>query len=226
MFTSIAPRYDLNNSLLSLGLHHRWKQIAVAGAGAAPGDRVLDLCSGTADLAILLGRKVGDRGCVVAMDLNEPMLREGQNKIRALSVGNVICLAGNAEALPFPDNTFQSVTVAFGLRNVGSLKPALDGILRVLRPGGKLVCLEFSTPGNPLLRGVYHLYSFYWIPWIATLISGDRTGTYRYLPASIRQFPDQETFRRKILETGFSDVSYRNLSGGIVAIHMGTKPVE
>lgn len=225
MFTSIASCYDLNNSLLSFGLHHRWKRAAAAQSGAQPDDHVLDLCAGTGDLAILLGRKVGNGGRVAALDLNRAMLRVGLKKIRDLAVGNVDCVVANAEVLPFPDNTFHAVTVAFGLRNVTGLKSALAGILQVLKPGGKLVCLEFSTPVNPVLRGLYHLYSFHWIPWIATLISRDRTGTYHYLPASIRQFPDQETFRRMIEKAGFSEVSYRNLSGGIVAVHEGSKPV-
>jgi demethylmenaquinone methyltransferase/2-methoxy-6-polyprenyl-1,4-benzoquinol methylase len=226
MFSSIARRYDLNNTLLSFGMHHRWKRIAVDWAGAEPGERVLDLCAGTADLAILLDQKVGERGRVVALDLNEPMLSVGRRKIADRCAENVSCVVANACSLPFPDSTFHAVTVAFGLRNVTDLKSTLDGILRVLRPGGRLVCLEFSTPVNPVLKGLYHLYSFYWIPWIATLISGDRTGTYRYLPASIRQFPDQESFRRMFFETGFREAAYRNLSGGIVAVHTGTKAVE
>jgi demethylmenaquinone methyltransferase / 2-methoxy-6-polyprenyl-1,4-benzoquinol methylase len=226
MFTSIAPRYDLNNTLLSFGLHHRWKRLAAELTQAGLDDRVLDLCAGTGDLARLLARKVGQQGRVTALDLNQQMLSLGRQKmLDARLKERVGCVVANAESLPFSPCTFHATTVAFGIRNVIDTKKALNETFRVLRPGGKMVCLEFSVPKNALVRKLYALYSFYWLPWLGSLVSGDKTGTYRYLPASIRAFPDQETFKRLLLDAGFTDVTYRNLTGGIVAIHMGTKPV-
>ena len=223
MFDAIAHRYDLNNTLLSFGLHRFWKGQAVQMSGAREGETVLDLCTGTGDLAVLLARQVGPSGRVVGLDLNERMLEFGRQKIARLGASNITLLAGNAESLQFCDRTFQAITVAFGIRNVADIKKALSEAHRVLKPGGRLVCLEFSTPTNPLLRKVYDLYSFYLIPWIGSLVSGDKTGTYRYLPASIRAFSDQETLAQIMIDAGFADVTYQNLTGGIVAIHVGIK---
>jgi demethylmenaquinone methyltransferase / 2-methoxy-6-polyprenyl-1,4-benzoquinol methylase len=225
MFTAIAHRYDLNNSLLSLGLHHFWKRRAVKMSGAAPGDTVLDLCTGTGDLAVLLARRVGPQGRVIGLDLNDRMLEFGRRKIDKLGLSNITLLAGNAESLQFRDRTFQAVTVAFGIRNVTDIQTALREIYRVLKPGGRAVCLEFSRPVIGPLRKLYDLYSFTILPRIGKLVSHDQTGVYNYLPASIRAFPDQERFKALFLETGFSPVTYRNLTGGIVAIHIGVKPI-
>jgi demethylmenaquinone methyltransferase / 2-methoxy-6-polyprenyl-1,4-benzoquinol methylase len=226
MFASIAPRYDLNNTLLSFGLHHRWKRIAAEQAQLSQDSRVLDLCAGTGDLALILARKAGRRGRVTALDLNQQMLSLGRQKLHdARLKERVGCVVANAECLPFSECTFHTVTVAFGIRNVNDVKKALYEILKVLQPGGRMICLEFSVPKNALVRKLYDLYSFYWLPWIGSLVSGDKTGTYRYLPASIRTFPDQETLKQLLQDTGFTDVTYRNLTGGIVAIHMGAKPV-
>jgi len=224
MFTAIAHRYDLNNTLLSLGLHHSWKRLAVEMSGASPGDWALDLCTGTGDLAVLLARRIGQSGRVIGLDLNERMLAFGRRKIGKLGIPNVTLIAGNAESLQFCDQTFRVVTVAFGLRNVAHLPIALHEVFRVLKPGGRAVCLEFSHPCREPLRRLYDLYSFTILPRIGKIVSRDQTGVYSYLPASIRAFPDQERFKHLFLEAGFSRVTYRNLTGGIVAIHVGEKP--
>ena len=224
MFTAIAHRYDLNNTLLSLGLHHSWKRLAVKMSGAAAGDTVLDLCTGTGDLAVLLARQVGSDGRVIGLDLNERMLAFGRRKIEKLGLSTITLLTGNAESLQFCDRTFQAATVAFGIRNVTDIKAALGEMHRVLKPGGRAVCLEFSRPVNGSLRMLYDFYSFTLLPRIGRLVSRDQTGVYNYLPASIRAFPDQERFKELFLEAGFSHVTYRNLTGGIVAIHVGMKP--
>ncbi|MBI3611548.1 MAG: bifunctional demethylmenaquinone methyltransferase/2-methoxy-6-polyprenyl-1,4-benzoquinol methylase UbiE [Nitrospirae bacterium] len=224
MFTAIAHRYDLNNTLLSLGLHHSWKRLAVKMSEAAEGNAVLDLCTGTGDLAVLLARQVGPKGRVIGLDLNERMLAFGRRKIGRLGLSNVALMAGNAESLQFGDRTFHAVTVAFGIRNVTNVPTALAEMARVLKPGGRAVCLEFSRPTNKPLRKLYDLYSFTILPRIGRLVARDRTGVYDYLPASIRVFPDQERFKDLFSEAGFSPVTYRNLSCGIVAIHVGMKP--
>lgn len=224
MFDSIAPRYDLNNTMLSLGLHHRWKRAAVDRARVSPGETALDLCTGTGDLALRLAEKGGREGRVVAADLNVRMLAVGREKIRKAGLADrITCLVANAEALPFHERTFDVATVAFGIRNVTDIKKTFAEIYRVLQPGGRAVCLEFSRPTNGIVRRMYDLYSFYWLPWIGSLVSGDKTGTYRYLPASIRAFPNQETLAQLMINAGFADVTYRNLTGGIVAIHVGVK---
>ena len=227
MFTSIAPRYDLNNTLLSFGLHHRWKRLAAEQTRLSQDSRVLDLCSGTGDLALILARKVGRQGRVTALDLNQQMLSLGCQKLREAHFEKQVgCVVANAECLPFSKCAFHAVMVAFGIRNVNDVKKALFEIHRILQSGGRMVCLEFSVPKNALVRKLYDFYSFYGLPWIGSFVSGDKTGTYRYLPASIRTFPDQETLKGLMIDAGFKQVTYRNLTGGIVAIHTGTKPLE
>lgn len=223
MFSSAARRYDLNNSLLSFGLHHYWKRVAIAKiTPVSADDRVLDLCAGTADLAILLARRAPCR--IIAVDLNEEMLAYGKQKIdRAGLSGRITCQQGNAEALEFPEGTFRAVMVAFGIRNVSHRDRAFAEIHRVLMPGGRFVCLEFSRPTTALLRALYDFYSFTLLPKVGRWISRDQTGIYRYLPASIRAFPDQAGLKRELEAVGFREVTYRNLSGGIVALHMGVK---
>lgn len=224
MFTAIARWYDLNNSLLSFGLHHRWKRRAVAYVPEMRNGRALDVGAGTADLALLLEPRMGQGGRVVATDLNTAMLLEGVRKIcrRGLS-DRISCLRGNAEWLGFREGIVDAVTAGFCIRNVGNLGQALAEIHRVLKPGGRFVCLEFSRPTHSWLRTPYDWYSFRLLPWIGALVSRDETGVYEYLPASIRAFPDQEALRGLLLKAGFQQVEYHNLSGGIVAIHVAIK---
>jgi len=237
MFTAIAGVYDLNNTLLSFGLHHRWKRIAaeyvepIAGAcGVGSGEVsaeprfALDVGAGTADLALLLEPRMGVKGRVVASDLNHAMLAEGLKKVGAKGLaGKITCLQANAEHLGFADDTFDAVTTGFCMRNVGNLAQAVGEIRRVMKPGGTFVCLEFSRPVFGWLRALYDWYSFTLLPWIGTKVARDKTGVYEYLPASIRTFPDQERLCLILREVGFQKVSYRNLSGGIVAIHIAVK---
>ncbi len=224
MFTSIARRYDLNNTLLSLGLHHQWKWAAVAAAGLREGDQALDLCTGTADLALLMAKQVGPTGRMIGLDFNEAMLKIGRRKVLRAGLSDRITLTlGNALSLQFQDRSFDAVTVAFGVRNVADLGQVLREIRRVLKPGGRIVCLEFSRPTSTIFRWLYHLYSFWFLPYLGGIVSGDRTGVYHYLPASILEFPDQESLTRLMRESGFEDVRYQNLTGGIVAIHVGVK---
>ncbi|WP_447973635.1 class I SAM-dependent methyltransferase [Nitrospira sp. Kam-Ns4a] len=224
MFTAIARWYDLNNSLLSFGLHHRWKRRAATLVPATERGCALDIGAGTGDLAILLGRRLGPGGRVVALDLNAAMLREGRRKIvrRGLS-GQITCLRANADCLGFRAESVDAVTAGFCIRNVGDVPEAFREIRRVLKPGGRFVCLEFSQPVRGWLRRLYDWYSFRLLPWIGTLVARDRTGVYEYLPASIRTFPDQDRLCQLLMEAGFREVRYVNLSGGIVAIHVAVK---
>lgn len=224
MFTAIAGVYDLNNTLLSFGLHHRWKKITASYIPLTTAGRALDVGAGTADLALLVEPRMGTDGRVIASDLNHAMLVEGLRKIstRALT-RRITCLEANAEQLGFPDRTFDAVTTGFCMRNVGNLAQALGEIHRVLKPGGRFVCLEFSRPVYGWLRSLYDWYSFRLLPWIGTKVARDETGVYEYLPASIRTFPDQERLCHLLREAGFRQVSYKNLTGGIVAIHVAVK---
>jgi len=225
MFTAIAARYDLNNSLLSFGLHHRWKALAAGSIPALTHGRALDLGAGTGDLALLLDRRMGEHGRVVAMDLNFAMLRVGAAKIERRGLASrIACSLGNAERLAFPDETFDAVTTGFCIRNVGDRPQAFREIHRVLKPGGRFVCLEFSRPVPAWLRRVYDWYSFRLLPAIGTWVAKDHTDVYRYLPESIRTFPDQNELAAMLREAGFGRVDYQNLSGGIVAIHVAVKP--
>ena len=224
MFTSIASVYDLNNTLLSFGLHYRWKKITASYVPVTTEGRALDVGSGTADLALLVEPRMGANGRVIASDLNHAMLVEGLKKVTGRGLGQKItCLEANAEHLGFPDGTFHAVTTGFCMRNVGNLRQALTDIHRILRPGGRFVCLEFSRPVFGWLRALYDWYSFRLLPWIGTKVAHDTTGVYEYLPASIRNFPDQERLKQMLLDVGYRQVTYRNLSGGIVAIHVATK---
>ncbi|HET6370569.1 MAG TPA: bifunctional demethylmenaquinone methyltransferase/2-methoxy-6-polyprenyl-1,4-benzoquinol methylase UbiE [Nitrospiria bacterium] len=224
MFTSIARFYDCNNTLLSLGLHHLWKRLTVEEAALKPGDRVIDVGAGTFDLALRALPLVREKGEVVAIDLNEKMLRIGRAKAeRRGSDRSIQTVVGSAESIPFPDNAFDAALTGFCLRNVSDLPKAAREICRVLKPGGKMACLEFSRPTRPVLRRLYDFYSFTLLPGLGTLVSRDQTGVYRYLPDSIRKFPDQASLTEIFLAAGFKTVRYRNLSGGIVAIHVGIK---
>ncbi len=224
MFTAIARSYDLNNTLLSFGLHHRWKRTAASLVPHQEGGRLIDIGAGTGDLALLLAERAGAPDRVAATDLNDAMLREGWRKIRARGQGHRIsCLRMNAEHLAFAAHSLHAATAGFCIRNVGDLCQAFSEIHRVLTPGGRFVCLEFSRPVWGWLRRLYDWYSFRLLPRIGTLVARDSTGVYEYLPASIRTFPDQEGLKALLLQAGFRQVEYRNLSGGIVAIHVATK---
>jgi len=224
MFTAIASVYDLNNTLLSFGLHHRWKKITASMVPVVERGTALDVGAGTADLALLLEPRMGPKGRVIASDLNRAMLAEGLKKVDGKGLaGKITCLQANAEHLGFADDTFDAVTTGFCMRNVGNLARAVAEIHRVMKPGGRFVCLEFSRPVFGWLRALYNWYSFTLLPWIGTKVARDTTGVYEYLPASIRTFPDQERLCRVLREAGFRDVSYQNLSGGIVAIHVAIK---
>ena len=223
MFSSIARYYDLNNSVLSFGLHHQWKRQAV-GFVPLSSKLVLDVGAGTGDLALLVARRLAPDARILAADFNHPMLAVGAGKVRRAGLaGRIHCVQANAGDMCTSDGVFDAVTTGFCLRNVGDLAKALEEIYRVLRPGGRLVCLEFSRPAMPWLRHLYDWYSFSLLPWVGTKVSGDTTGVYQYLPASIRAFPDQEGLAEQMRKAGFGCVDYYNLTGGIVAIHVAVK---
>jgi demethylmenaquinone methyltransferase/2-methoxy-6-polyprenyl-1,4-benzoquinol methylase len=220
VFDSVAPKYDLMNDLMSAGLHRVWKAYTVQVAGVRPGDRVLDIAGGTGDLAMAFARKVGPTGEVVHTDINEAMLRTGRDRLldHGIALPTVVC---DAERLPFPDAHFDLVSVAFGLRNMTHKDRALAEMNRVLKPGGKLLVLEFSTVAEPL-RKPYDWYSFKVLPRLGKLVAGDDS-SYRYLAESIRMHPDQETLKTMMQQGGFGHVDYHNLTGGIAALHVAIK---
>ena len=221
VFTSVASRYDVMNDLMSLGLHRLWKRHFVATAGLRPGDRVLDLAGGTGDISALMAPIVGDKGMVVLSDINAEMLVRGRD--RMLDEGHskrIACARINAEALPFPDNSFDLVTIAFGLRNVTDQLKALTEMCRVLRPGGRALVLEFSEVRQPVLKPIYDAYSFGVLPLLGKVVAKDES-SYRYLAESIRKHPNQAKLAGLMSEAGLEQVSVRNLLGGIVAIHSG-----
>ena len=223
VFNSVASRYDVMNDLMSFGAHRLWKRFAVSQSGLRAGDRALDVAGGSGDLARLFAKQVGPHGRVVLTDINGAMLAEGKsNLIDAGVVGNVDYVLMDAENLCFPDNSFNSVCISFGLRNVTRKDTALKSMCRVLKPGGRLMVLEFSKPVFPVLNKVYDTYSFNVIPKIGKLITNDEA-SYQYLVESIRKHPDQETLRTMMLNAGFDEVKVHNLSGGIVALHLGYK---
>ena len=224
VFHSVASRYDLMNDLLSGGVHRLWKRFTIEVSGVRAGHKVLDIAGGTGDLAYKFSRLVGADGQVVLADINASMLSVGRDRlIDRGAVGNVQFAQANAECLPFPDNTFDCITIAFGLRNVTDKDKALRSMLRVLKPGGRLLVLEFSKPGNPLLAKAYDTYSFRAMPLIGKLVTND-ADSYRYLAESIRMHPDQETLKSMMQEAGFAGCDFYNMTGGVVALHRGVKP--
>jgi demethylmenaquinone methyltransferase/2-methoxy-6-polyprenyl-1,4-benzoquinol methylase len=221
VFDSVAGNYDLMNDLMSLGVHRIWKRDFAASSGIGPGNRVLDLAGGTGDIATLLSKRVGANGCVVLSDINEAMLSVGRQRLEDQGiVGNVSYAIANAENLPFESDEFDAVTIAFGLRNVTDKNAALREMYRVLKPGGRALILEFSSVKPEPLKAIYDAWSFGALPILGKLIADDED-SYRYLAESIRQHPPQEELAEMMEIAGFSQVRYRNLTGGIVAIHSG-----
>lgn len=220
VFDSVAPKYDVMNDLMSGGLHRAWKAFTVLVADVQEGDAVLDIAGGTGDLAMAFAKKVGKSGQVVHTDINEAMLRTGRDRLldAGVSLPTVVC---DAEQLPFPDNHFAVVSVAFGLRNMTHKDAALAEMWRVLRPGGKLLVLEFSKVAPPLQK-IYDWYSFKVLPRLGQWVAGD-DASYRYLAESIRMHPDQQTLKTMMHKGGFGHVDYHNLTGGLVALHVGMK---
>lgn len=223
VFHSVAAKYDVMNDLMSMGIHRLWKRFTIDCSGVRSGHSVLDLAGGTGDLAAKFSRLVGPSGQVVLADINAAMLSVGRDKLRdAGIVGNIDYVQANAEALPFPDNTFDVITIAFGLRNVTDKDKALASMFRVLKPGGRLLVLEFSKPQHDWLSKVYDTYSFHVLPKMGELVAND-SESYRYLAESIRMHPDQDTLQGMMETVGFEQVTYHNLTGGIVALHRGFK---
>ena len=220
VFDSVATRYDLMNDLMSMGMHRAWKAYTVMVANVGEGSRVLDIAGGTGDLALAFAKKVGASGQVVHTDINEAMLRTGRDRLldAGVSLPTMVC---DAEKLPFPDNHFDVVTVAFGLRNMTHKDAALKEMNRVLKPNGKLLVLEFSKVAKPLQKA-YDWYSFKVLPRLGKAVAGD-DASYRYLAESIRMHPEQEALKTLMKEGGFGHVDYHNMTGGVVALHVGIK---
>lgn len=223
VFHSVAAKYDLMNDLMSMGIHRLWKRMTIEMSGVRKGNTVLDIAGGTGDLTLKFSRLVGPEGKVVLADINDSMLKVGRDKLLDSGCsGNVEFVQANAECLPFPDNTFDCITIAFGLRNVTDKDKALRSMARILKPGGRLLVLEFSKPTNPVMSKIYDTYSFTALPMMGKLITDDAE-SYRYLAESIRMHPDQETLKGMMEEAGLSRVEYHNMTNGVVALHRGVK---
>lgn len=223
VFHSVAAKYDIMNDVMSMGIHRLWKRFTIDCSGVRPGQQVLDLAGGTGDIAALFSKRVGANGKVILADINESMLNVGRDKLRDLGlINNIEFVQANAEALPFADNSFDIISIGFGLRNVTDKDAALRSMYRVLKPGGRLLVLEFSKPTHDWLSKAYDLYSFRLLPFMGQLIANDKE-SYQYLAESIRMHPDQETLKQMMVDAGFAEVSYHNMTGGIVALHRGYK---
>ncbi|HZW87344.1 MAG TPA: bifunctional demethylmenaquinone methyltransferase/2-methoxy-6-polyprenyl-1,4-benzoquinol methylase UbiE [Gallionella sp.] len=220
VFTSVASNYDIMNDLMSVGLHRLWKRFAVGISGVRAGQRVLDVAGGSADLTRLFFKKLGNNGQVVLTDINNAMLRVGRDRLLNEGI-NTPTTQCDAEHLPFPDNYFDCVSIAFGLRNITHKDAALNEMRRVLKPGGRLVILEFSKVAKPLEK-IYDLYSFKLLPKIGELVAHDGD-SYRYLAESIRMHPGQEELKAMMEAAGLEKVEYFNMTGGVVAVHRGYK---
>lgn len=221
VFDSVAPRYDLMNDLMSGGLHRLWKNHFVSLMNPRAGQSILDVAGGTGDIALRLSQQTEGKAAITVCDINPAMIKAGRAK--AIDHGrfrDIDWVAGNAEALPFPDFHFDTVCIAFGLRNVTRIDTALNEFFRVLKPGGRFFCLEFSPDVPPVLKDIYDLYSFHVLPWLGEHVADDREA-YQYLAESIRRFPDQGSFARRMVNAGFERVFWRNMSAGIVAVHSG-----
>jgi len=223
VFDSVASKYDLMNDLMSFGVHRLWKRFAVELAGVRRGQQILDLASGTGDLADRFADLVGPAGLVLMTDINAAMLGVGRDRmVDRGHAGNIGYVQVDAEALPFPDDSLDLITIAFGLRNVTDKDKALASMYRALRPGGRALVLEFSKPVNRPLEKLYDLYSFHILPRMGELVARD-ADSYRYLAESIRMHPDQETLRGMMEQAGFENCDVHNLTGGVVAVHRGFK---
>ncbi len=223
VFHSVADKYDLMNDLMSFGIHRLWKRFTIDCAGVRPGQKILDLAGGTGDLTAKFSRLTGENGEVVLADINDSMLKVGREKLRNRGlVNNIRYVQANAENLPFPDNHFDLITIGFGLRNVTHKEQALASMYRALKPGGRLLVLEFSKPTNVVMSKLYDFYSFQLLPKMGQLIAKD-SDSYQYLAESIRMHPDQETLKSMMESVGFEQVTYHNLTQGIVALHRGFK---
>jgi demethylmenaquinone methyltransferase/2-methoxy-6-polyprenyl-1,4-benzoquinol methylase len=220
VFTSVAAKYDVMNDLMSLGIHRVWKRFVVDLAGVRAGERVLDVAGGTGDLVRAFARQVGERGLAVLSDINAAMLEEGRSRLLDQGLLQVPTVQANAECLPFAEESFDLVTIGFGLRNVTDKDAALRSMTRCLKPGGRLIVLEFSKPLSPLLGKLYDEYSFRLLPRMGEWVAKD-ADSYRYLAESIRMHPDQATLKGMMESAGLSRVQVYNLSGGIVAVHRG-----
>lgn len=222
VFHSVANHYDVMNDLMSMGIHRLWKRFTLASSGVRKGSSVLDIAGGTGDLTLKFSKLVGESGQVVLADINASMLNVGRDRLTDLgAVGNIDYVQANAESLPFPDNSFDCITIAFGLRNVTDKDAALRSMYRVLKPGGQLMVLEFSKPAD-WITPVYDMYSFKLLPKIGKVVLDDED-SYRYLAESIRMHPDQETLKNMMVEAGFERCDYHNMTAGIVALHTGYK---
>ncbi len=223
-FDVVAEKYDFMNSLLSFGIHHLWKRKAVRMLNLKWGDRVIDVCGGTGDLSLLAAKVTGPYGGVMLYDINRAMMKRGKSKVlKSFFSGDIHMVQGNAEQLSFPDRCFDAAMVGFGIRNLTHLASGLSEMYRVLRPGGKLMCLEFSKPTMPLFCRLYDFYSFHIMPFLGKLLVGSRQA-YTYLPESIRLFPLPDELNHIFSEIGFSDIHYRRLTNGIAVIHLARKP--
>jgi demethylmenaquinone methyltransferase/2-methoxy-6-polyprenyl-1,4-benzoquinol methylase len=222
VFSSVAARYDLMNDLMSARIHRLWKEAALDWLKPRPGMALLDVAGGTGDIAFRFLDRVKGDGAVHVLDMTEAMLVEGRRRAETGRIDGVEWVCGDAMALPFPDNSFDAYTIAFGIRNVTRVEDALAEAHRVLKPGGRFLCLEFSHIPQPLAQKAYDLYSFNVIPALGQMVTGDRE-SYQYLVESIRRFPPQETFKGMIEAAGFGRVAYRNLTLGVAALHSGWK---
>jgi len=225
-FNRVAQKYDLMNTILSFGIHHLWKRQAVRLLDLKAGNLVIDVCGGTADLSILAADAVGDTGCIIVYDINRSMIQAGVQKLKALTVRHPIrFVQADAERISFPDELFDAAMVGFGIRNVTRMEKCFEEMYRVLKPGGKLMCLEFSKPANPYFCRLYDLYSFYCMPLLGSIIAGS-SEPYACLSETIRTFLLPEELVAVLERIGFSSVSYRKLTWGIAAVHIGIKPIN
>lgn len=223
-FNTVAEKYDFMNTLLSFGIHYLWKRLAVRMMDLRDGDRVLDICGGTADLSLLAAREVGASGLVTLCDINWKMMESGRPKVAASPWGQRITyLQADAELLPLASCTYDAAMVGFGIRNLTHMERGFEEMFRVLKPQGRFMCLEFSQPITPWFRSLYDLYSFYLMPALGKLLVGSRRA-YTYLPESIRLFPDPDGLKAVLENIGFTRVHYRRLTNGIAVIHIGTRP--